>query len=167
MSRGLTEAEMKAQGARCPCKGADDMCVCQNVPDAITRRERAPSSVGDYHGHMTRADGTHVLLTAEDAKALWEQVERAKAERTERMPTEKDALNVMFSAWQRLKELGWTEAIYCPKDGTIFDSISAGSTGIHPCHYDGKWPHGTWWVHEAGDLWPDRPILFRLRPETK
>jgi hypothetical protein len=38
---GLTDAEQKAQGARCGCKGADDMCVCQNVTDATTRAERA------------------------------------------------------------------------------------------------------------------------------
>ena len=38
---GLTEAEQKAQGARCGCKGVDDMCVCQNVTDATTRVDRA------------------------------------------------------------------------------------------------------------------------------
>lgn len=38
---GLTDAEQKAQGLRCACGGADDMCPCQNVPDATTRRERA------------------------------------------------------------------------------------------------------------------------------
>ncbi|RUV65195.1 MAG: hypothetical protein E5X35_11660 [Mesorhizobium sp.] len=39
--RILTGAEQKAQGARCGCLGADDYCVCQNVPDAITKHERA------------------------------------------------------------------------------------------------------------------------------
>jgi hypothetical protein len=38
---GLTDAEQKAQGARCGCKGVDDMCVCQNVTDATTRADRA------------------------------------------------------------------------------------------------------------------------------
>lgn len=37
--RNLTEAELKVQGARCGCKGSDDYCVCQNVPDAITQKE--------------------------------------------------------------------------------------------------------------------------------
>lgn len=55
------------------------------------------------------------------------------------------------------------DAVYCPKDGTVFDAIEVGSTGIHPCHYDGEWPHGSWWTHEAGDLWPSRPCLFRKR----
>jgi hypothetical protein len=29
--RCLSQAEMKAQGARCECKGLDDYCVCQNT----------------------------------------------------------------------------------------------------------------------------------------
>lgn len=37
----LSPAEQKAQGARCGCRGSDDYCVCQNVPDAETRRQRA------------------------------------------------------------------------------------------------------------------------------
>ncbi len=36
----LSQAEQKAQGTRCGCHGADDYCVCQNVPDAATRAER-------------------------------------------------------------------------------------------------------------------------------
>lgn len=37
---GLSDAEQKAQGKRCGCSGADDYCVCQNVPDAETRAAR-------------------------------------------------------------------------------------------------------------------------------
>jgi len=37
----LSSAEQKAQGSRCGCAGADDYCVCQNVPDRQTRAERA------------------------------------------------------------------------------------------------------------------------------
>ncbi len=37
--RGLTDDELKAQGARCGCRGNDDYCVCQNVPDAITVKD--------------------------------------------------------------------------------------------------------------------------------
>lgn len=33
---GLSQSEMKAQGARCGCRGSDDYCVCQNVPDRMT-----------------------------------------------------------------------------------------------------------------------------------
>lgn len=87
---------------------------------------------------------------------------KAEDERLAReMPDEAAALRVMFDAWKRLKQLGWNDIDYCPKDGSVFDSISAGSTGIHPCHYEGTWPMGSWWVADGGDLWPARPILFR------
>ncbi|MFA6984609.1 MAG: hypothetical protein WC213_00185 [Arenimonas sp.] len=37
---GLSDAEQKAQAARCGCRGSDDYCACQNVPDATTKAER-------------------------------------------------------------------------------------------------------------------------------
>ena len=78
------------------------------------------------------------------------------------MPTERAAIDALWHAYQRLKELGWREAMYCPKDGSTFNAIEAGSTGIHICHYDGKWPTGHWWLHDHdGDLSPSRPIMFK------
>ena len=74
--------------------------------------------------------------------ALEEALNLERTERVDDMPTEKDAINAMFRAYLRLKELGWKEAIYCPKDGTRFRAIEAGSTGIAPCHYMGEWPNG-------------------------
>ena len=68
---------------------------------------------------------------------------------------------MMFEARQRLMELGWNDAIYCPKDGSEFDAIEAGSTGIHKCHYSGEWPDGHWWIAGDGDLYPSRPVLYR------
>jgi hypothetical protein len=85
-----------------------------------------------------------------------------------RTPEEKAALDAMWQQYDALRKLGWRDAIYCPKDGSVFLSISAGSTGIHECHYDGEWPKGTWWVHDGGNLWPARPILWKpLPPNTK
>ena len=69
----------------------------------------------------------------------------------------------LFDRYQRLKRLGWNDIQYCPKDGTVFDAIEAGSTGIHKCYYDGEWPNGHWWVVDETDTWPSLPILFRLR----
>lgn len=86
------------------------------------------------------------------------------AKLAEAMPTELDAIRAMQDAYIRLKDLGWRDAIYCPKDGSIFDAIEVGSTGIHACSYMGDWPTGTWWVHAAHDLWPSRPVLFRISP---
>lgn len=49
-------------------------------------------------------------------------------------------------------------------DGSVFDAIEVGSTGIHDCYYEGKWPAGSWWVRDSdGDLWPSRPMMFRLK----
>lgn len=83
-----------------------------------------------------------------------------EADRAKRMPDEQAALNVLFGAWLRLKELGWQDAEYCPKDGSEFKVIEAGSTGFHDCVYLGEWPTGGWWVHD-GDTYPSRPILWK------
>lgn len=118
------------------------------------------------HGHMTLADGGHVPLTADQAKALVEECDRHRKERAERLPDEKTSLNAMFEAYDRLRELGWREAIYCPKDGSEFEVIEAGSTGIHRCMYSGEWPNGHYLISDGGDLWPSRPIIFRsIQPE--
>ncbi|HYH38548.1 MAG TPA: hypothetical protein VD860_10050 [Azospirillum sp.] len=102
-------------------------------------------------------------VTDEQFNRLLAAIERQDRARAEHMPDEAAALKVMFQAWRRLKDLGWREVMYCPKDGTVFDCIEAGSTGIHDCSYLGAWPNGHWIVHEGGDLWPSSPILFRLK----
>lgn len=101
------------------------------------------------------------------AEELWAEIEAADAARAAKMPDDRAALEQMFDAYIRLKDLGWNDAIYCPKDGTSFEVIEAGSCGIHRCHYQGEWPDGHWWVEEAHDLWPSRPILYRLYPEDE
>ncbi len=40
----LSDIEQKAQATRCGCRGSDDMCVCQNVPDETTKVERRASN---------------------------------------------------------------------------------------------------------------------------
>jgi hypothetical protein len=83
------------------------------------------------------------------------------AKRRELMPDEAAAIKLFFDAWVRLKEFGWNDAIYCPKNGTQFLVIEAGSTGQHRCIYEGDWPNGHWWILEDGDMSPSRPTLFR------
>lgn len=117
-----------------------------------------------YGGSVTMADGTRRTLSPEEAEQLWLDAERRRTERAERMPDEQSAIRQMTDAFDRLKDLGWRDAIYCPKDGTLFDAIEAGSTGIHDCNYQGKWPDGHWWVFWEGDCGPSRPVLFR--PKT-
>ena len=115
---------------------------------------------------IVEPDGTrrHVPLTDEEAEKLWQHVLERKRKRAELMPDERAAIDMMFMAWQRLKELGWNDIVYSPKDGSEFDVIEPGSTGIFTCTYLGDWPSGSWWIHDNGDSYPSHPILFKLRP---
>lgn len=122
--------------------------------------------MGDSHndshmsGSATLADGSRVMLTPEECQRLLAAVQAQQEARAAAMPTVQEALTIMTQAHHRLKELGWREAMYCPKDGSTFEVIEAGSSGIHIAHYHGQWPNG-WWVAADGDLWPSHPILWR------
>ena len=109
----------------------------------------------------------HEPLTRAEGDALWEAAEKAKKDREARMPDEMTAVRAFFDAWQRLKELGWREAIYCPKDGSSFQMIEPGSTGIHDGSYYGEWPNGSWQAHDEHDIYPSHPALFKLYPEDQ
>lgn len=124
-------------------------------------------------GHATFCDGErdrngdlvrrHEPVTRAEADAIWKEVEEAKKRRAEQMPDDRSAILAMHEAFTRLEELGWREAMYCPKDGSEFDAIEAGSTGIHNCNYIGEWPTGHFLLFDGHDVWPSRPILFRKR----
>lgn len=153
--------------------GMQTWCECDCAgPDAIGMPD--PS---DIVGHKTFDTGEtcpetgfpklrHEPLTRAEADAIWKACEDAKAARAERMPDEQAAIRQMHDAYIRLTELGWQNAIYCPKDGSHFKVIEAGSTGIHDANYTGEWPKGSWWVYD-GDVWPSRPVLFRLYPDDE
>lgn len=100
----------------------------------------------------------------QEIENLFGSIAEAEKRRAEQMPTEQHCLRAMFDAYLRLKELGWNDMIYAPKDGQVVDSISVGSTGIHPANYLGEWPEGRWWVHDGGDLWPSTPAMYRKTP---
>lgn len=91
--------------------------------------------------------------------------EASKREKDWRDSEEVKLLAAMNDAYQGLKACGWREIQYCPKDGSRFLAIEAGSTGVYPCSYRGEWPNGTWFTEAHGDLWPSRPILFKPMPE--
>ena len=111
----------------------------------------------------------HEPLTADEAKAIWEAAEKAQADRAIRMPDEKTAIHAMFDAWQRLKELGWREGQYSPRDGTLFKTIEIGSTGIFDGDCHGEWPNCTWTTYDERDAYPSShpPTLFKLYPEDQ
>lgn len=121
----------------------------------------------EVQGWATLADGSRVSLTPEECRAILADSDARKARRETEMPTEQDAIKVMMEAFTRLRELGWAEAIYCPKDGTSFKAIEAGSTGIHPCFYSGEWPNGYWMLGEGDWCGPSHPILYKLHPEDE
>jgi hypothetical protein len=129
--------------------------------------DRSIETTPAYHGHMTTADGSHLPLSAEQAFALWEQTERHIAERAAKLPDEQSAIRAMFEAFDRLRELGWSEIMYSPKDGSWFDVLEPGSTGIHRCHYVGEWPDGHWYGPDDEWYGRMRPMLFRLDPEAE
>lgn len=96
-----------------------------------------------YYGHTTHLDGSHTPLTEEVAKALWDASERKAAERMERYPDALAAIAGLCDAREALRAHGWSDGIYCPKDGSEFAIMQFGSSGIFPARYDGKWPDGT------------------------
>jgi hypothetical protein len=120
---------------------------CAAVPDPIV-------------GSGCLSDGTRVPIRKAFADALWAQAEADDRRRREAMPDEAAAIRQLFDAQHRLKELGWKDPVYAPKDGSPLDIIELGSTGIHRGHYDGEWPTGSWWIVD-GDMWPCRPALAR------
>ena len=120
-------------------------------------------------GHKTFYDKErgywHEPLLESEANEWRAKSDAAKSKRADDMPDEQSAIRAMFDAWLRLKELGWQEAIYCPKDGTKFKVIEPGSTGIFDCYYSGEWPDGSWWILEDGDQCPSYPVLFKPNDE--
>ena len=119
-------------------------------------------------GHKTLSDGRggyrHDPLRQSEASRFWEMAEAQDAHRKQLMPDEESTRKMLHDAWLRLKDFGWKEAMYCPKDGRVFDAIEAGSSGIHKCNYQGEWPKGSYWVQDEHDVWPSRPILYREIP---
>jgi hypothetical protein len=111
----------------------------------------------------------HEPLTRAEANALWEGAQRSKEDRAARMPDEQAAIRALWDAHQRLKELGWKEPMYCPKDGTHFNIIELGSTGIFEGSYRGEWPNGSWDSWDEHDAYCSSiaPAMFKLFPEDQ
>lgn len=91
------------------------------------------------------------------------EIETDRRLRAADMPTEQNAINAMFAAYQRLKDLGWRDGMYMPKDGTPVTVIQIGSTGQFECRHIGKWPDGSFHLYDGGDVYPSRsvPPLFK------
>lgn len=145
-----------------------------NIPDEFA--QEASKIVGHKTfdtGERDPATGfplmRHEPLTRAEGEALWEAAKAAEAERAVRMPDEHAAIRAMFDAWLRLKELGWREGMYAPKDGSTFKIIELGSTGIFDCYSHGDWPHCMWYTCDDSDVYPSSkpPAMFKLLPEDQ
>jgi hypothetical protein len=99
-----------------------------------------------------------------DLRKMWADAD--KKAKDWREAGEVKLLEQMNDALNGLKAGGWADAVYCPKDGTRFLAIEAGSTGVFPCYYQGEWPNGSWWAEAHGDLWPSRPVLWKPIPSN-
>ncbi len=107
-----------------------------------------------------KPSGARVTMDDEiNLMAMWAEAD--KRAKDWRDAGEVKLLERMNDAFEGLKACGWKEAIYCPKDGTVFLAIEAGSCGVFPCYYRGEWPKGSWWIEAHGDTWPSRPILWK------
>jgi|TARA_R100000093_G_scaffold41509_5_gene21717 hypothetical protein len=113
------------------------------------------------------SDGSREPIRANEAETIMAQIEAGRVVRREQLPDLKACLTMLGRVSERMRELGWKDAIYCPKDGSPFEAIEFGSTGIHVAGYEGKWPKGSWWVYGGGDMWPSRPILWRPLSEGR
>jgi hypothetical protein len=114
---------------------------------------------------MTLKDGSHVPITEELAKALWEEVIRQRDQRLANMPTEAIAHRQLHEAYTRLQELGWKNPIYATADGEC-DMIELGSSGIHVgCYSDAIGGGKTWWYRDEMDT--ANPVLVKPHTPTE
>lgn len=160
-----------AEGDR--CLGCDHYhgkapvcCYAKPEPQAQAREggDGMSEDRGPIVGHKTFRDGNgfrHEPLHESEATKIMASIEEAKREREELMPTEQDAAQMMWSAWYRLKELGWRETCYGPTNQMV-KLIEPGSSGIHEGIRWNEWPEKTWWID--GD-YPSTPCLFKPKDQ--
>lgn len=148
----------------CDCAGPDGIGL-PSPDDIVGHKTFDTGEIGESGFPVFR----HEPLTRAEADALLEASDKHRAERAARMPDERSAIRAMFDAYDRLRELGWCEGIYSPRDGTVFKIIELGSTGIFDCDCHGEWPDCTWTTYDAHDAYPSSkpPALFKLLPEDQ
>lgn len=126
----------------------------------------------DVVGHKTfdtgeiGPDGFPVLrhepVTRAEAEAFLKVADEAEQKRATDMPTEQDAVDALWSAQQRLKELGWQDPTYAhalKKEGTESRLIEMGSSGIHIGYYSKVEDTDVWWIGPDGC--PSHPCLIK------
>lgn len=132
-------------------------------PSDIVGHKTIDTGERDNHGFPVLR---HEPLTRAEGEALWQSAMEAERLRAERMPDEQAAIRALCDAHQRLKDFGWKEPMYCPKDGSHFHIIELGSTGIFEGAYIGEWPNGRWdsWDEHDSYCSSIAPAMFKLFP---
>lgn len=80
-----------------------------------------------------------------------------------------DSITDFYKAYVALKDEGWQDAIYAPKDGTEIEIIEVGSTGIHKVAWSSfdHQPLDTCGCFFGGaEGYPSHPVLWRRVPAT-
>ena len=98
--------------------------------------------------------------TEEQARQIMAALDADKAKGIDEMPDIEHALRVFTRAYRRLIDLGFREIIYHPKDGSTFEVIEPGSTGIFPCQFWTEPTRGSFWIMQDGGS-PSHPVLWR------
>jgi len=105
-------------------------------------------------------------MSEPDWTGLRERWTRAAiAERAERLEWAHPAMERAAAAFWELRNAGWRPAEYYPKGGGMFLAWRPDSPMPYKCKYEGTWPDGQWWAYIDGDVWPDRPVLWRPLPQ--
>ncbi|KQZ49765.1 hypothetical protein ASD54_12575 [Rhizobium sp. Root149] len=113
---------------------------------------------------MTTTDGKRVRLTPEQASSLLAACEQAQQERMARLPDTASCLSALCDADSRMRELGWRNGRYCPRDGSPFAVCQVGSTGMWAGHWseDGdKRPFATGYVIAADCVHRPSEVYFK------
>ncbi len=103
---------------------------------------------------------------SEPLETLRFEAEADRRLRAADMPTEQDAINEIQRAYSRLKDLGWRDGMYMPKDGTMVTVMQVGSTGQFDCAYVGEWSDGFFYVYDGGDVYPTKSVPPLFKPKT-
>mgnify|MGYP001827385247 CR=1 FL=1 len=86
--------------------------------------------------------------------------ESAAKERPELERLSHPSMPTIYELVQDMKRSGWSDAAYCPKDGSMFLAWDPLNLLPYHCTYRGEWPDGNWDAHSCGDIWPARPVLW-------
>lgn len=82
-----------------------------------------------------------------------------RRERADHLPTTNHCVVALLQTVERLREIGWRDACYAPKDRS-FDAIVMGGSGVHRCQWLGG-TAGGWFIEDTNDWWPAQIVVWR------